>query len=97
MKKTVFWVIIHNSIERNLNHTKYVCDITLSKASQGQKAKGHMISLICGTQSQYKHKQCYIYTYIHIQNVYPNVGLVERPREERKERQQILMKYITSV
>jgi hypothetical protein len=31
----------------------------LSEASQIQKAKGHMFSLICGIQTQYKYKKYY--------------------------------------
>jgi hypothetical protein len=34
-------------------------NIILSEVSQVQKAKGHMFSLICGIQTQYKYKQYY--------------------------------------
>jgi hypothetical protein len=34
-------------------------NITLSEANQAQKAKGHVFSLICGTEAQYKYKQYY--------------------------------------
>jgi hypothetical protein len=34
-------------------------DIVLSEASQAEKDKGHMFSLICGRQTQYKQKQYY--------------------------------------
>jgi hypothetical protein len=34
-------------------------NIILSEVSQVQKAKGHIFSLICGRQTQYKYKQYY--------------------------------------
>jgi hypothetical protein len=34
-------------------------NITLDEIIQVQKAKGHMFSLICRIQTQYKYKQCY--------------------------------------
>jgi hypothetical protein len=34
-------------------------DIMLSEVTQAQKDKGHIFSLICGRQTQYKYKQYY--------------------------------------
>jgi hypothetical protein len=54
-------------------------NIILSEDRQVQKGKGHMISLTCGRQTQYKCKH-YHYTYKYIQNMLPKVGQLEETK-----------------
>jgi hypothetical protein len=61
-------------------------NIILSEVSQAQKAKGHMFSLICGIQTQYKYKQYYIYMEIYTEHVSKVVLVEETKGGENKER-----------
>jgi hypothetical protein len=56
----------------------------LSEVRQVQKARGHMFSLICRLEAQYKYMQYYIYIEIYTAHV-TKMGLVEETKEGGKE------------
>jgi hypothetical protein len=62
-------------------------NIILSEVSQVQKAKGHMFSLICGRQIQYKYKLYHIYICIYPEDVSQS-GTVRGNKGRRKRREE---------
>jgi hypothetical protein len=84
-------------------------NIMLSEVNQVRKAKGHLFCLICRRQIQiqiqalsYTHTHfMYICVYIYWYHMFPKVGQLEETegegKEEKNDREWIILKYTTSV